>query len=63
MAKKTYQTIILLPLLLSIVIVSYIVYGIFSTEFGIANHMLPPLERIGYLGIQLQILAIYFDIY
>ena len=41
MAKKTYQTIILL----SIVIVSYIVYGIFSTEFGIANHMLTSLGK------------------
>lgn len=45
MAKKTYQTIILLPFLLSIVIVSYIVYGIFSTEFGIANHMLTSLGK------------------
>lgn len=45
MAKKTYQTIILLPFLLSIVIVSYIVYGIFSTEFGTANHMLTSLGK------------------
>lgn len=45
MAKKTYQTIILLPFLLSIVIVSYIVYGIFSTEFGIANHMFTSLGK------------------
>ena len=45
MAKKTYQTIILLPFLLSIVIVSYIVLPIIC---------LPLLERIGYLGIQLQ---------
>lgn len=45
MAKKTYQTIILLPFLLSIVIVSYIVYGIFSTEFGIANHTLTSLGK------------------
>ena len=45
MAKKTYQNIILLPFLLSIVIVSYIVYGIFSTEFGIANHMLTSLGK------------------
>lgn len=45
MAKKTYQTIILLPFLLSIVIVGYIVYGIFSTEFGIANHMLTSLGK------------------
>ena len=45
MAKKTYKTIILLPFLLSIVIVSYIVYGIFSTEFGIANHMLTSLGK------------------
>lgn len=49
-AKKTYQTIILLPFLLSIVIVSYVVYGIFSTEFGIANHVLKDLgkERISW---------------
>lgn len=54
MAKKTYQTIILLPFLLSIVIVSYIVYGIFSTEFGIANHMLTSLgkDRISWYSTQ-----------
>ena len=45
MAKITYQTLILLPFLLSIVIVCYIVYGIFSTEFGIANHMLTSLGK------------------
>lgn len=45
MAKKSYQIHYLLPFLLSIVIVSYIVYGIFSTEFGIANHMLTSLGK------------------
>lgn len=39
-AKKTYQTIILLPFLVSIVVVSYIVYGFLSTEFGYVNHLL-----------------------
>ena len=39
-AKKTYQTIILLPFLVSIVVVSYIVYGFLSTEYGLVNHLL-----------------------
>lgn len=39
-AKKVYQTLILLPFLISIVVVSYIVYGLFSTEFGMVNHFL-----------------------
>lgn len=43
-AKKTYQTIILLPFLVSIVVVSYIVYGFLSTEYGLVNHL---LQRFG----------------
>lgn len=42
-AKKTYQTLILLPFLVSIVVVSYIVYGFLSTEFGYVNHVLQNL--------------------
>lgn len=42
-AKKTYQTIILLPFLVSIVVVSYIVYGFLSTEYGLVNHLLQKL--------------------
>lgn len=42
-AKKTYQTIILLPFLVSIVVVSYIVYGFLSTEYGLINHLLQKL--------------------
>lgn len=38
--KKIYQALILMPFLISIVVVSYIVYGFFSTEFGMANHFL-----------------------
>ena len=38
--RKLYQTLILLPLLVSIVVVSYIVYGFLSTEFGLINHTL-----------------------
>ena len=44
-AKKFYQTVILLPFLLSIVIVSYIVYGLLSTEFGVFNHALTRMGR------------------
>ena len=43
-AKKTYQTIVLLPFLVSIVVVSYIVYGFLSTEYGLVNHQ---LQRFG----------------
>ena len=42
-AKKTYQTIILLPFLISIVVVSYIVYGFLSMEYGLVNHLLQKL--------------------
>lgn len=43
--KKTYQTLILLPFLVSIVVVSYIVYGFLSTEFGYVNHVLESLGK------------------
>ncbi len=36
---KTYQTVILLPYLISIVVVSYIVYAFLSMDTGLANHL------------------------
>lgn len=36
--KKTYQTIILLPYLISIVVVSYLVFAMLSSETGFVNH-------------------------
>lgn len=44
-AKKTYQMVILLPFLVSIVVVSYIVYGFLSTEFGVVNHFLKGIGK------------------
>ncbi len=40
MNKKVYQTLILVPYLVSMVIVSYIVYGFLSTESGFINKLL-----------------------
>ena len=44
-ARKTYQTLILLPFLVSIVVVSYIVYGFLSTEYGFVNHTLQNMGK------------------
>lgn len=44
-AKKVYQSAILLPFLISIVIVSYIVYAFLSTENGMLNSLLRQLGR------------------
>lgn len=38
--KKLYQSAIMLPFLISMVIVSYIVYAFFSVETGLVNHIL-----------------------
>ncbi|BBI31983.1 ABC transporter permease [Cohnella abietis] len=43
--KKTYQTLILLPFLISIVVVSYLVYAFLSTESGFINNSI--LEPLG----------------
>ena len=40
LSKKIYQTVILVPYLVSMVIVSYIVYGFLSTESGFLNNLL-----------------------
>lgn len=47
--KKIYQTIILLPFLISIVIVSYLVYAFLSQENGFINNGI--LEPLGIEGI------------
>ena len=47
--KKTYQTIILLPYLISMVVVSYLVYALLSSENGFVN--LSILEPLGIEGI------------
>ena len=38
MGKKIYQTLILVPFLISIVVVSYLVYGFLSTDAGFINN-------------------------
>ncbi|MDL2233639.1 ABC transporter permease subunit [Ruminococcaceae bacterium OttesenSCG-928-L11] len=48
-AKKTYQTIILLPYLISIVVVSYLVFALLSSETGFVNHTI--LKSMGKEGI------------
>ncbi len=44
-AKKVYQTIILIPFLISIVVVSYLVYAFLSTDTGFINNSI--LETFG----------------
>ncbi len=43
LAKKVYQSIILVPFLMSMVILSYIVYALFSSENGMVNNSILPL--------------------
>lgn len=52
-AKKAYQTIILLPYLLSMVVISYIVYGFLSPDLGLANHLLETMgkERVSWYSV------------
>ena len=46
LAKKLYQTVILIPFLISIVIVSYLVYAFLNTENGFLNNgILKPLGK------------------
>ena len=44
--KKIYQSAILLPLLMSMVILSYIVYALLSAENGLVNNSILPLFHI-----------------
>ena len=63
MGKKVYQTLILVPFLISIVVVSYLVYGFLSTDAGfINNSILKPMGKEGnWMVFQCEILAIHFD--
>lgn len=47
--KKIYQTLILIPYLISMVVVSYIVYAFLSLDSGFLNHI---IERMGGHPIQ-----------
>lgn len=47
--KKVYQTVILIPFLISIVVVSYLVYGFLSTDAGFINNSI--LNAMGKEGI------------
>lgn len=47
--KKSYQTIILLPYLISMVIVSYLVFAMLSSESGFVNNSI--LEPLGFDGL------------
>ena len=44
--KKIYQSAILLPFLMSMVILSYIVYALLSAENGLVNNSILPLFHI-----------------
>ena len=46
--QKIYQTTILLPQLISMVIVAYIVYALFSNETGLVNHWLGEGNEINF---------------
>ena len=48
--KKLYQSVILLPFLISIVIVSYIVFAFLSAENGMINNSV--IKTLGGTGIQ-----------
>ncbi len=45
MARKLYQTVILLPYLISIIIVSYITYALLNTETGLFNGILTKIGK------------------
>lgn len=48
-ASRLYQSLILLPYLMSWVIVSYLVYAFLSAETGLVNNAI--LEKLGLKGI------------
>ena len=52
-ASKLYQTVILLPFLMSWVVVSYLVFAFLSSENGLVNHSIMPLlgkEPVNWYG-------------
>lgn len=50
MAKKAYQTIVLIPYLISIVVVSYLVYAFLATDAGFINNSI--LKPLGIEGVR-----------
>ncbi|MCB7065418.1 ABC transporter permease subunit [Enterocloster citroniae] len=50
MAKKVYQTIVLIPYLISIVVVSYLVYAFLATDAGFINNSI--LKPLGIEGVR-----------
>lgn len=56
--KKSYQTIILLPQLISIIIVAYIVYALFSNETGFVNNRI--LEPLGLDKVNFYNTSVYW---
>lgn len=58
--RKIYQTVILIPFMLSIVIVSYLVYGFLSQESGYINKAI--LEPLGIRGISWYVEARYWPV-
>ena len=50
MAKKLYQTVMIMPHFLSWVIISYLVFGFLSLETGILNNSILPLMGIGEIN-------------
>lgn len=49
-SKKVYQTLILVPYLISIVVVSYLVYALLSTDNGFMNNTILPLLGIDQIS-------------
>ncbi len=50
-AKKFYQTIVLIPHLFSMVVISYMVYGLLSADLGLVNNAVLPvlgLDRVSW---------------
>lgn len=65
LSKKVYQTLILVPYLISMVIVSYIVYGFLSVENGVINRMLAGAgnETINFYAIEKYWFLIFIVVY
>lgn len=60
LGKKVYQTCILIPYLISMVVVSYIVFAMLSTENGVINNGI--LEPLGIKGVAWYTQAKYWPV-